>query len=385
MERIVPKNWQETTLGAVCNLFTGNSINETIKRNKYTNLKEGYNYIATKDISFTSEIDYENGVKIPYGEVNFRIAPPNTPLLCIEGGSAGRKIGLTSQSVCFVNKLCAFTKKTDSLSTNFLYYYLQSPQFKKIFYDKQTGLIGGVSVGKLKSLKLNIPEFSEQERIAKKLDGAIYKIDCMKANAEFTLSATKDLFESELKQLMGEHASWEKTTVEGACKKISAGGDKPSHFSKFKTEECGVPIYSNGIENNGLYGYTDIPAITEPSLTISARGTIGFVCKRYEPYFPIVRLITVIPKEDILLDFMLCVLRFIVPKGTGASIPQLTVPVLKKNMIFYPNIEEQKKIIEKLSNLEEKLSHVKELCNKKIKLLDDLKQSILKQAFAGEL
>ena len=50
------------------------------------------------------------------------------------------------------------------------------------------------------------------------------------------------------------------------------------------TESCKIPIYSNGMENEGLYGYTNKPRVTEPSITISARGTIGFCCVRETPY-----------------------------------------------------------------------------------------------------
>ena len=57
---------------------------------------------------------------------------------------------------------------------------------------------------------------------------------------------------------------------------IFAGGDKPDICEKRATEICNIPIYSNGIENDGLYGYTNKPRVTEPSITISARGTIGF-------------------------------------------------------------------------------------------------------------
>lgn len=42
-------------------------------------------------------------------ENDFRIAPNKSVLMCIEGGSAGRKIAILNQDVCFGNKLCCFT------------------------------------------------------------------------------------------------------------------------------------------------------------------------------------------------------------------------------------------------------------------------------------
>jgi hypothetical protein len=51
-----------------------------------------------------------------------------------------------------------------------------------------------------------------------------------------------------------------------------------------------VPILSNGIGGKSLYGWTDKAKINQPSLTISARGTIGWTSFRDTPFFPIVRL-----------------------------------------------------------------------------------------------
>ena len=66
---------------------------------------------------------------------------------------------------------------------------------------------------------------------------------------------------------------------------IFAGGDKPKVFSKEQNEKCQYAIYSNGAEKNGLYGFTDIPRVIKPSITVSGRGTIGFSCVRHDPYF----------------------------------------------------------------------------------------------------
>ena len=93
---------------------------------------------------------------------------------------------------------------------------------------------------------------------------------------------------------------WQVKKLGEICENISAGGDKPDKFSLIKTDEFKIPIYSNGIKDDGLYGYTNLPTIDKKAVTISARGTIGFVCIRNEPFCPIVRLITAIPDNKIL-------------------------------------------------------------------------------------
>lgn len=42
---------------------------------KYTNAKDGWIYIGTKDVGFYQTINYENGIKIPFYNTSFRIAP----------------------------------------------------------------------------------------------------------------------------------------------------------------------------------------------------------------------------------------------------------------------------------------------------------------------
>ena len=171
----VPDSWEWVRINTIREVYTGNSINKTEKETKFTGLTEGYNYIATKDVKFDNSLDYDNGVKIPKDLEKFRIAPEGSVLLCIEGGSAGRKIGILNQDVCFGNKLACF--KTFNENNNFLFYYLQSPNFKEIFKSKKTGIIGGVGIAKLRNVLMPIPPLKEQKRIINKLHDLIPKIN----------------------------------------------------------------------------------------------------------------------------------------------------------------------------------------------------------------
>ena len=159
----IPDSWEWCRLFSVNDMYTGNSINETEKKLKYTGLSSGYYYIGTKDVSFTQTIDYDNGVRIPTDNDKFRIAPKDSILLCVEGGSAGRKIAFTNQDVCFGNKLCCFVSY--GIDYKFLFFYLQSPMFQSAFKENTTGIIGGVSVNVLRNMFLPVPPLSEQKRI----------------------------------------------------------------------------------------------------------------------------------------------------------------------------------------------------------------------------
>ena len=160
----VPDSWCWCRLSNLCNLYTGDSINETEKKLKYTNIKDGWVYVGTKDVGFDQTINYDNGIKIPFEKDSFRIAPKNTVLMCIEGGSAGRKIAFTNQDVCFGNKLCCFNPYKYEIE-KFLFYFLQSTVFTDAFKDNINGIIGGVSINKIKEMLFPLPPLAEQEKI----------------------------------------------------------------------------------------------------------------------------------------------------------------------------------------------------------------------------
>ena len=164
----IPYNWQWTRLSYISSIYTGNSISEAEKRAKFMGVQGRY-YIGTKDVGFDNKIVYDNGISIPLQyEQDFRIAPANSILMCIEGGSAGKKIAVLNQDVCFGNKLCCFSPFMEI--EKFIYNYLQSPSFIDLFNQNKTGIIGGVSIAKVKDIVIPLPPLREQQRIVAQID-----------------------------------------------------------------------------------------------------------------------------------------------------------------------------------------------------------------------
>ena len=56
---------------------------------------------------------------------------------------------------------------------------------------------------------------------------------------------------------------------------VIVGKDKPTNFSEEKDEIHNIPVCANGIENDGIVGYTDKALIQQEAVTISARGNVG--------------------------------------------------------------------------------------------------------------
>lgn len=94
---------------------------------------------------------------------------------------------------------------------------------------------------------------------------------------------------------------WKEYKLEEICDILSSGGDAAKYTCKSIPDDtyC-IPIYANAIDNDGLYGYTNKCVIEKDAVTIAARGAgTGHVSFRKGPFVPIVRLISVVPKETI--------------------------------------------------------------------------------------
>ena len=170
---------------------------------------------------------------------------------------------------------------------------------------------------------------------------------------------------------------WEVVRLGDICE-LFAGGDAPKeHFSKLKTAQYQIPIFSNGIGVNALYGYTNKAKINKPCITISARGTIGHCILHTEPFFPIVRLIVILPNPLIIIGFLKNYIDSIDIESTNAGIPQLTIPMISNLQIPLPPLAEQEKIAQILSVWDKGISVLKSLIEAKTKRKKALMQRLL--------
>lgn len=174
----LPQGWKWVSIGAVGNIFNGNSINTAEKELKYSGAA-GLPYIATKDVGYGFDpLNYENGVCIPPDEQKFRIAHRGAVLICAEGGSAGKKCGLTDRDICFGNKLFA-NELYGQIPSRFILYVYLSPDFRASFTAAMTGIIGGVSIAKFAEILIPLPPLDEQHRIVAKVDQLMARCDTL--------------------------------------------------------------------------------------------------------------------------------------------------------------------------------------------------------------
>ncbi len=333
------KEWKNCTLGELGNIVGG----ATPSTKKFENYEGGtIPWITPKDLSGFLERYIAQGerniTEAGLRSCSAQLLPKHSILF-----SSRAPIGYIAIAACEVCTNQGFKSiiPNNDVDYMFLYYLLK---FKK---DEIENMGSGttfkeVSAGVMKNIQVRVPaEKSVQIKIAKILSSLDDKIELNNRINDNLLTQAKVLFKAwffdwiPFDRKMPD--SWSVSTL-GDVTDMGAGGDKPKTTSHLKTPACPYPIYSNSISDYGLYGYTDAPKIMNESVTVSARGTIGYVCLRHIPYVPIVRLVTLIPNTDILsAKYLYLFLSHRNITGTGTTQQQLTVPDFSKTEIPIPD------------------------------------------------
>lgn len=270
---------------------------------------------------------------------------PQDILLNITGDSVARVCAVDPRVLpARVNQHVAIIRPDENrVLSSYILFFLQmiKPYLLQIAAGGATR--NALTKSMLENLELEVPDILLQKKIVSVLDDIQEKIrDNNEINKNLEQQA-QAIFKSwfiDLEPFSNRKPSdWSVSTL-GNVSIMGAGGDKPQNVSPIKTDLYKYPIYSNGLSNEGLYGFTDKPKISEESVTVSARGTIGFVCLRHIPYVPIVRLVTLTPKTEIIsAKYLYLWLKQLHITGTGTTQQQLTVPDFQKTEILVPSQE----------------------------------------------
>lgn len=242
-----------------------------------------------------------------------------------------------------------FSFKSD-LDPKYVAYYLRTNTFKEqIKSSVSSGKISSINAKGLGKAIIPIP-CPDNPKKSLEIQAEIVRILDAFTAMTAELTAELNLRKKQYNHYRDQLLSFEEGEVEwktlGEVFDIFAGGDKPKDaFSEEETEEFNVPILSNGIGIKSLYGWTSTPRVTKPSLTVSARGTIGWTSYRDRPFFPIIRLIVLTPKIRLNTKYAYYYMKTIensypVPP---AGIPQLTKPMIENVQFPIPYANDPEK------------------------------------------
>lgn len=330
----------------------GDGAHASLKR-----INKGIPYLTAKNIS-KSGIDYKNINYISeetYNKYfkdtsNALTQPKKDDILYSIIGSIGAVYVVRDEKIGISSSVAILRADKSKILPEYLAYYMNGPVFDTNIQAVRGGVAQGfMSLAKLGSIIIKYPkDITYQKKIVDILSTYDNLIENNQKQIKLLEEAAQRLYKEWFIDLrFPGHESVE--NVDGApegwsykaLKEIStlkAGGDKPRKFSKTLDREHFIPVYSNGTVDDGLYGYTDSAEIIDDSITISARGSVGYTCIRREPYVPIVRLISIIPRTiDVIYLFLYLKNKSF--DSNGAAQQQLTIPMVRDFKVLIPSKE----------------------------------------------
>lgn len=242
--------------------------------------------------------------------------------LCITIAANIAKTGILTFDACFPDSIVGFIPN-QNVDIIYIYYWFKSVQSFLEDLAPSTAQ-KNINLGILSQMQVILPPLKEQ----KLFTSFVQQADKSKFND----------FKSRFIEMFGNKPS---VSIQSIAKEVFAGGDKPSDISNVKTEEYKYPVFSNGIGENALLCYSKSFRVSVPAITVSARGTIGYAEIRNAHFTPVVRLLTLIPKENNNLTFVKYALNQIEYRTSGSSIGQLPVPEFIKLTVPAASITEQ--------------------------------------------
>jgi len=393
-------NWQTKKLGEIFLIERGGSPRPI--QSFLTNANDGINWIKIGDTKNITKYIYTTEEKIkPEGLKKSRLVQEDDFILS-NSMSFGRPYIMKTTGAIHDGWL-VLRKKAKDIDNDFFYYLLLSP----ILFDEFDRLAAGSTVRNLNTklvsgIFVSYPTFPEQRRIVKILDDVFEKTAKVKENAKKNLQNAKDLFESYLQSVFNneklkvKNEKWEKRTL-GDIGKVSMC----KRVFKEQTLTIGdIPFYKIGTFGKKPNAYISNEIYKEfrnkfsfpkkGDILLSASGTIGRRV-RYdgEPaYFQDSNIVWIDNDEkQVLNEYLYYFYGACKWNATkGATIPRLYNDNLKQIKVAFPkSLSEQKSIVTKLDALSAETRKLETIYQQKLADLEELKKSVLKKAFAGEL
>jgi len=293
-------------------------------------------------------------------------------------------------------------KKKNAVNSDFINLWLKSPQFFDQLDTGNGATVDTLTIQKLQSVQVDLPPLPEQQRIVGILDEAFDGIATAKANAEQNLQNARALFESHLQSVFTQRGEgWvEKrieeigTTQTGSTPKTSDKKNFGDFIPFIKPADFNADGSLN-YENDGLseQGFAQARKVAEGSVLMVCIGaTIGKCgwCDRDITTNQQTNTLTPTKGASYKFIYYQMLIEDFQRRVIHCS-GQATLPIINKSkwsaltVWLPPTLDDQEQIVAKLDALREETQRLESLYQRKLAALDELKKSLLHQAFSGAL
>jgi len=404
----VKAGWQTKNLGDVCDVIGGG----TPSKDKPAFYSGDISWATVRDLK--QEVITSTEFKITKEAVKSsatNIIPCGNVVIATRVGLG--KVCLLGQDTAINQDLRGIVPHdTTKLDVRFLFWWLKS--IADVIVAEGTGAtVQGVKLPFVKSLQVPLPPLPEQQRIVGILDEAFYGIATAKAHAEQNLQNAHALFESHLQSVFTQRGEgW----MEKSVKEIAAptkGSIRTGPFgsqllhSEFVDEGIAVLGIDNAVANEFRWGksrfitpekYRQLERYTvhPGDVLITIMGTCGR-CAIVPNDIPTsintkhICCITLDRKQCLPSYLHIYFLHapqsqaFLAKHAKGAIMAGLNMGLIQELPVVLPPIEVQAAIVKATDTLREETQRLESLYQRKLAALDELKKSLLHQAFSGAL
>jgi type I restriction enzyme S subunit len=321
---------------------------------------------------------------------------------CFENGKLGIAAELTN-GIGFGSSEYIVFRPDKSISNEWLYYFLSRESFRTEGTKSMCGAVGHKRIAKefIEECPIPVPPLPEQQRIVGILDEAFDGIAKAKANTEQALQKAHAIFESHLNDVFTQRGpGWmDKTVGEIAQHSLGKMLDKSKNKGepqpylrninvrwftfdlsdllemRFMKEESAKFTAVKGdvlICEGGYPGRAAIWRENYPIYFQKALHRVRFHEQDYNKWF--VYFLYAKSKSGELQQFF-----------TGAGIQHFTGEALRRFRLPIPPISTLHQLVLRIENLSAETSSLESIYQQKLTALDNLKKSLLHQAFNGEL
>lgn len=238
----------------------------------------------------------------------------------------------------------------------------------------------GIYLKSLQELQFPIPPLPVQKAIVAKLDAAFASIEQAIAAAERNAENAKQLFQSYLSDVFERGGEgWVNKKFDEICV-LQRGFDLPTQL---RSEGEYPLVSSNGITDN----ISDFK-VGSPGVVTGRSGTIGRVHYIEKPFWPLNTALYIKNFHGNFPKFIYHFLRYLRLErfSSGAGVPTLNRNVVHRALASVPeDISLQEQISINFDDCLQLTTGLEQIERNKKKLYNELKQSLLQQAFNGQL
>ncbi|MDD2934311.1 MAG: restriction endonuclease subunit S [Methylotenera sp.] len=369
--------WQSVTLKDLCVVDWGN-----------TNLTKSA-YVADGEFLAVSAAGCD-------GRIGHKEHLKHTPVLSAIGAQCGRMF-FPEEDFTAIKNTISLTPKDGKCNNKFLYYLLT-------FIDLPQRGAGQpfISKGDIEKFNVIVPPLPVQQRIVSILDEAFSGIATATANAEKNLANARALFESYLQSVFeNKGESWQENILKEVCELKSGTTISPSlernEGDVLYTKVGDMNLPENMVEINTSSRFVNSheikmnQIIPEGAIIFPKRGGAIATNKKRKIVKPTIvdlNTMAIIPSKKINKDYLFHWFQLfdLSSISNGANVPQINNYSFDEVYISFPtSLMAQEIIVQKLDELSAETKKLEAIYQQKLIALDELKKSILNQAFSGQL